>query len=125
MDKFEAQHAFWSSFSVPAYEENSVPDEPTLKELGVNQYITYQKANGIFGASAVINPRIWTRSESWNDADALELAVQQRLEKGDHRIFYSGGMIWATPEENFAQSIGDPDDPLIKGYRLAVRLQFL
>lgn len=126
MDKFEAQQAFWSSFGVTAFEENSVPDKPTLKELGISDYITYQKVNGVFGAVSMIAPNIWTRSATWDRADALQLAIQRRLENGGEQIFYDGGMIWATPEDgtSFAQGLGDPNDDMIKRYRLAVVLQF-
>ena len=127
MDKFEAQQAFWSSFGVPAFEENSVPDVPTLKEFGITDYITYQKVNGVFDSSAVVNPNIWTRSATWERADALQLAIQNRLEPGGERIFYDDGMIWATPENggSFAKSFPpDPGDDQIKRYRLAVVLQF-
>lgn len=126
MDKFEAQHTFWSSFGVPAFEENSVPDMPTLKELGIRDYITYQKVNGVFGSSVMVNPNIWTRSATWDRADALQIAIQSQLEHGGKCFLYDGGMIWATPENNasFSQSLGDPDDDMIKRYRLSVILQF-
>ena len=126
MDKFEAQHAFWSSFGVPAFEEHSVPDMTTLSELGISDYITYQKVNGVFGSSALVNPNIWTRSERWDRADALQIAIQSQLEHGGKCLLYDGGMIWATPENNasFSQSLGDPDDDMIKRYRLSVILQF-
>ena len=40
MDRYEAQYAFWSSFGVPAYEQNSVPD---LDDLTF-PYITFEAA---------------------------------------------------------------------------------
>lgn len=126
MDKFEAQHGFWSSFGVPAFEENSVPDRDTLREWDITDYITYTKVNGVFGSVVQVNPSIWTRSTTWDRADALQLAIQNRLENGGERISYDGGMIWATADDggSFAQSMGDPDDDQIKRYRLAVNLQF-
>lgn len=126
MDKLKVQGVFWASFGVPAFEENTVPDKPTLKEWGITDYITYQTVNGVFGSVVQVNPSICTRSSTWDRADALQLAIQNRLENGGERIFYDGGMIWATAEDggSFAQSMGDPDDDQVKRYRLAVNLQF-
>ena len=121
MDRWEAQYAFWASFGVPAYEENSVPDRGEISY----PYITFQKVLTPFYGRTVVNPSVWTRSPSWAEADALALSIFERTDGGGAPISFDGGSIQAYADENnFAQSMGDPEDDLIKRYRLSVILDF-
>lgn len=119
MDRWQAQYAFWSSFGVPAYEENSVPDNPVFP------YITYESAASAFDDDYFVNASVWTRSTSWAQADALSDAIEQNLTYGGKVLPYTGGMIWVTLGAPFAQSMGDPEDGMIKRKRLSVLLHFV
>lgn len=124
MDRWEAQYAFWSSFGVPAYEENSMP---TGDLRPAYPYITYQAAAGGFGADNFVNGSIWTRSGSWLQADTLSDAIEAKLggrSGGGFIIRYDGGGIWITAEDNFAQNMGDTEDNMIKRKLLSVVLRF-
>lgn len=120
MDKYEAQYSFWSGFNIPAYEENSVPDEDEVSF----PYITYQAVSSSFDEDATINASVWTRSTSWATADTIATLVQQRLGNGGAVVSYDGGIIWFTPNTPFAQSMGDPSDDRIKRKLLTVQLHF-
>lgn len=120
MDRYEAQYAFWSSFGVPAYEQNSVPD---LKEVTF-PYLTYQAAASPFDSDVSVNASIWTLSTSWATADALSDLVETALKNGGYRVMYEGGLIWVTADNPFAQNMGDPDDDRIKRKLLSVTLHF-
>lgn len=120
LDKWQAQYNFWSSFGVPAYQENSVPDRDTI----AYPYITYPAFSAPFDGDVAANASIWTRSASWERADALADAVQNRLQDGGQVVPYDGGVIWVTAEDAFAQSMGDPNDDLIKRKLLSVVLHF-
>ena len=120
MDKFEAQYSFWASFGVPAYEENSVPDLDNV----TFPYITYQAVSGLFDTDSTVSASIWTRSNSWDAADALALAMEARLKNGGAVINYDGGIIWITAAATFSQSMGEPDDDRIKRKLLTVTLHF-
>ena len=120
MDRYEAQYSFWSSFNVPAYEQNAVPDDGAV----AYPYITYQAVTAPFGGDALVNASIWTKSTSWAGADALADIIENRLRDGGEVVPYTGGMIWVTPESPFAQSMGDPDDDRIKRKLLTVVLHF-
>lgn len=111
MDRWEAQYYFWSSFGVPAYEENSVPDDVDFP------YITYQAVSAGFDEVANISASVWTRSPSWETADRLADAIEARLDGGAALVWntsLSGGLLWITPNAPFAQNMGDPNDDLVK-----------
>ena len=120
MDRYEALHSFWASFSVPAYEENSVPDLDSV----TFPYITYEAMAAPFDGDVAASASIWTRSTSWQTADALADLIEERLKHGGHRLTYTGGLIWITPETPFARSMGDPADDRIKRKLLTVQYHF-
>lgn len=120
MDRYEAQYRFWSGFSVPAYEQNSVPDKDEIEY----PYITYQAVTAPFNEDVQINASIWTSSTSWATADALADIIENELRNGGKVVPYSGGMIWVTAGAPFAQSMGDPDNDRIKRKLLTVTLHF-
>lgn len=119
-DKWQALYNFWSSFNVPAYEENSVPD---LDEVTF-PYITYEAVSATWDSDYVGNASIWTRDTSWAAADELANAIETALKDGGQIISYTGGMIWITAESPFAQSMGDDTDDRIKRKILTVQYHF-
>ena len=120
MDRWEAQYSFWSSFVIPAYEENSVPDADDIDF----PYITYQAVSAPFDGDTVVNASVWTRSTSWRLADSIADAIEIRLKHGGETVSYDGGIVWITAETPFAQNMGDPDDDRIKRKLITVALHF-
>lgn len=120
MDRYEAQYNFWSSFGVPAYEVNSVPDLDRV----TFPYITYEAAAAMFDNDVQLNASIWTRTTSWLQADTLSDAIETALKDGGQILHYTGGTIWITADNTFAQNMGDPDDDRIKRKLLSVVLHF-
>lgn len=118
MDRWEAQYSFWSSFGVPAYEENSVPTGAVMP------YITYQAVSAPFDGDTSPSASIWTRSTSWLTADTLSDTIEAALRNGGHVIRYREGIVWATAESPFAQNMGEPNDDLVKRKLLSVVLHF-
>lgn len=121
MDRWQAQYSLWSSYGVEAYEENSVPDLDDLEY----PYITYQAVSAGFDGDTMPSVSIWSRSSSWADADALADAIEADIGMGGKSVMYEGGMLWVTANAPFAQSMGDPDDDLIKRKLLSVVLHFV
>lgn len=120
MDKWQAQYKFWSSFGVPAYEESAVPrrDKVTFP------YISYQAVSAPFGNLTFPNANIWSRSTSWEEADALSDFIENTIKDGGVRIPYDGGVIWVTTDDTFSRSMSDPDDDMIRRKILSVTLHF-
>lgn len=119
-DRWQALYDFWNSFGLPAYEENSVPDEDKI----TFPYLTYQAAAARFGGNFAANASVWTRSTSWLEADTISDLIEARIKDGGQVIHYDGGMIWITAEDPFSQSMGDPDDDRIKRKVLRVVYHF-
>lgn len=120
MDRFEAIHSFWSSFSVPTYEENSVPDQDKV----IFPYITYEAIISSFDTDYQATASVWSRSFSWLAADTLANEIFDHLKDGGVTVPYDGGMIWITADTPFAQKMGDPEDDRIKRNRLAIVYHF-
>lgn len=120
MDRWESIYNFWSSFGIPAYEENSVPD---LQDLTF-PYLTYQASSAGFDESASANVSVWTKNTSWAQADALSDSIETALKDGGQVLHYDGGLIWITPGTPFAQNMGDPSDDRIKRKLLSVQMNF-
>ena len=119
MDKWQAQHSFWNSFGVTAYEEHSVPDDATFPR------ITYEAATGPFESLIPITASVWTRSTSWKDADTLAEAIEYyikhmgcpEIKHGRYRVYIG--------DTTFAQKMDDPEDDQIKRIILNVTFEFM
>lgn len=121
MDRWEALYDFWASFGYPTYEENSVPD---IRDVEF-PYITYEARSAPFDGDAPANASVWTRGASWTQADMISDMIEERLKHGGQVLSYAGGRIWVTADQNnFAQSMGDPTDDLIKRKYLSITYHF-
>lgn len=119
IDRSQAQYNFWSSFGLPAYQDSSVPSGAALP------YITYQCVTSPFGGETVITASVWTRSASWLEADTIADQIETSLSHGGTRVPYDDGLLWFTADpDNFAQSMGDPNDDMIKRKLITVGLHF-
>lgn len=119
MDRWQALYDFWSRFGIPAYEENSVPDDAAYP------YLTYEATVGGFESVLSLSASIWdrtTRGTVFVDgkADEIERFIKQMgcpvIDGGRYRVFTDG---------TFAQDMGDPDDKLIKRKLLTVYFEFM
>lgn len=122
MDKWQAQHNFWSSFGVSAYEEHSVPDDKKKTDF---PRITYEAATSTFENLVSITASIWTRTTSWTQADTLADQIEQyikamgcpEIDGGRYRVFIG--------DTTFAQRMDDPEDDQIKRIVLNVNFEFM
>lgn len=133
MDKWQAQHYFWSSFGVNAYEEHSVPDDRKKTDY---PRITYEAATSTFENIVSITASIWTRSTSWAAADGIANAIEFYIKNQGRKVTINSKEV-AIPEcipidggylrvfigdTTFAQRMDDPEDDQIK--RIIVNVQF-
>ena len=127
MDKWQAQQAFWESFGLRAYDENTVPDT-YIDEHGNEQknempYITYQAVIGSLDGVMVVSASLWYRGNSWaaisQKATEMETSVNQQIK-------IDGGYLKIRkPISNFAQRMDEPNDRLVRRMRLQVEMEFL
>lgn len=118
MDKEQALQSFFAGFGIPAYDENTVPDNASLPR------ITYQVITDNFGAQNVITASIWDRSKSWKGVTDILHDIENLLGYGGHTVKYDGGMIWLCRGMPFAQRMGDTDDS-IRRIVINVQVEYL
>ena len=121
MDKWQAQHDFWSSFGVPAYEEHSVPDD----QRDTFPRITYESATSTFEDLVSITASIWTRSTSWKQADLLSNAIEEHIKGMGCPVIDDGRYRVFIGNTTFAQKMDDPNDDQIKRIVLNVTFEFM
>ncbi|MBR0340741.1 MAG: hypothetical protein IJH64_00550 [Oscillospiraceae bacterium] len=111
MTKMRALYSFFSSFGIPAYEENSIYSGNV--EL---PYITYGINTASFPASNVPIPAsIWYRSASWKEIQDKVMAINATLKNGGASLPCDGGFILLKREnDREADLTGDPSDKLVK-----------
>ena len=132
MTKAAALYNFYSSFNIPAFEENSVPtyeedkgnsspDDTDLKF----PYLTYELITDSFGTEIPISFSIWYRSESWTAANAKEKEISAAIGRGGKILPCDGGAIWLKRGAPFAQRMGDDSDELVKRIYFNVSAEFI
>lgn len=109
MTKAAALHQFFSSFGLPVYEENTVPDDAEYP------YLTYAVVTDGWGdTQCASHCSLWYRTDSWVKINAKTEEIQRRLGIGGVVVSCDGGALWVLAGSPFAQSMTDPDDSSVK-----------
>ena len=120
MNKAQKLHEFWSSVEIPAYDENSVPDDVKYP------YITYSVVDDSIGNVTSPTASIWYRSSSWAGVEAKKNEVAKRIaEHGFLSLKIDDGYIYLVKGVPFAQRMVDPSDELVKRMYLNLQAEFL
>lgn len=120
MNKAQAIDTFWNSFNIPAYDENSVPEDATFP------YITYSESTDSIGNAVMLNASIWDRSTSWEGISLKAEEIAKKIaEYGHYTIKIDDGYIWLVKGTPFAQRMGDPNDDKIRRIYLNILGEFL
>lgn len=127
MNKMMTLDAFWNGFNVPAFDENSVPDEKDRIALSGKAfpYITYEVTSDEFGNKLAQTASLWYRSSSWAGATKKEQEIADYIGRGGRLVKYDGGAIWVCKGSPWAQRMDDSSDELIKRIILNVEIEFL
>lgn len=118
MDKWQGLQTFWESFGIPAYDENSVPDDAVMP------YITYHAE--VAGFESVVTPyaSVWYRSTSWAEISQLTEQIAEELSScklipiGDNEYIFIGQGV------PFAQRMNDPADGSIKRMYINIMVEY-
>lgn len=106
-DKWQAIQSFWESFDLPAYDQNSVPDD------AVTPYITYSAQVADFEKPLLLTGSIWYRGSSWKAISQKADEISKALKK---LIRVDGGYLWLTRGSPFAQRMSDQDETVKRIY---------
>lgn len=125
MDNWQAQQAFWSSFGWPAYD-----DQTTFTEGDQPAYphITYESADGDFGAEMQLAIHLWDRSGSWAGIKQKAASVKAALKDGGEKLDTDSGQIWLKIPDGVDFSRPFPtgsSDELVKRLMINVSAEFL
>lgn len=117
MDKQQAYYNLWSGFSIPAYDENSVPDDATFPR------IDYQVMLDDIDSPVYPMAKLWYRGTSWAAIDAKVNEIASYIEDMQP-IRLDEGYMNVTKGTPFAQRMTAETDPTIKGYLLNIGVEF-
>lgn len=121
MDKWEGLQSFWESFGIPAYDENSVPDDATMP------YITYQAAVGGFEDIVPLSASVWYYGTSWKDASQKVDEISRRLAGWTLVKLDDGQYIFLAKQRDsqFAQRMADEaDNDMVKRIYLTLFAEY-
>ena len=121
MDKFQALQTFWSSFSIPAYDENTVPTGDAKPSY---PYITYDAISGNLGDVCAMSGSIWDYGTSWARVTTKLNEIQSSIGRGGKYIQIDGGGLWIKRGSPFAQRVSDPND-MVRRIFINIEAEFI
>lgn len=120
MDKAQALHSFWSSFGIPAYDEQTVPDDAVLP------YITYNVATDSLDNVVPLTGSVWYRGTSWAQVEAKAKVIAEYVGKYGHKVIKTDdGYLYITKGSPFAQRVVDASDEQIRRIYINIMAEFL
>lgn len=123
MTKEAALYHFWSSFSLPAYEESSVYAD--TDDMPQYPYITYEvQTDDFFGSPVYLTASAWYSSTSWTDANAKKREVSEKIGMGGIMLDCDGGHIWIRRGSPFASNMADDTDKDVKRISFNIIAEF-
>lgn len=110
MDKYEALYSFYSGFGIPAYEENSVPDDAKMP------YIAYEVITGSYDAENIaLSCQIFFKDTSLAAIDRITEKLSGEL-SGGKKIPCDTGYIVLYRGSPFAQNTSTGDKSVKSKY---------
>ena len=117
MDQWQAIDTFWNGFSIPAYDERTVPDDAEMP------YITYESGISQIDETILLNASLWYRTTSWQGISQKAKDISNSI-GGGTGIGYTNGRLWITRSSPFAQRMDEPNDPAVRRITLQINAEF-
>lgn len=120
MNKSQALDKFWNSFGIPAYDENTVPDNSG------ERYITYSVSTGRIEDVINLTGKIWEKNTtSWKFVEDKASEIAYELATMDPpTIAIDNGRLYLTMGTPFSQRLSDPDS-MARGVYINIQAEFL
>lgn len=109
MNKAQAIHNFWSSFKLPAYDQNTVPQTANMP------YITYNVSEAEIDNYVGLYGSLWYRGTSWEQAELKAKDIAEYIVRMNP-IKIDGGYLKLAMGTPFAQRLPDEDDTVRRIY---------
>lgn len=118
----KALYSFLSSFGIPAYEENSVPDDDSDGVKVEPPYITYNIIIPDWTDSSSISATIWYKTTSTIPPFEKADEIGKKIGEGLRVPVPGGGCLWLNKGTPFSMMIPAADDR-IKAVTLNIDIQ--
>ena len=121
MDKGQALYNFWSKFGLPAYDENTVPDNAP------ERYITYNTTFDSIGNMVNLYGNIWDiNSNSWEFVSKKAEEIGKAIEE-QYPISYAieNGRLYIAKGTPFAQRMSDPSSDRVRRIYINLQAEYL
>lgn len=120
-NKWQVIHSFMASFSLPAYEEASIPTGELAPDF---PYLSYSLETGYALDESTIQFSLWYRSPSQAEINLKTDEIAQDL--GLFKVLpCDEGAVIIRPGTPFAQGMQDPHDPLIKRKLITLEASYI
>jgi len=123
MDKAQALHQFWSGFGIPAWDENTVPDDDDIRG---EKYIAYSLSTGSLDDVINLTAKIWdTNTSSWEFVENKAKEIAEYIAKMvPPTIPIENGRLYITKGKPFSQRLSNPNE-LVRGNYINIQAEFL
>ena len=122
MTKLQALNSFFSSFGIPAYNEDYIYSADTVLPL---PYVTYNvQLDNFRGGSRPIVMTAWYRTTTPKPLEEFENAVAENIGINGKVIQCDGGYIWIKRGSPFAQPLDDSSDKFVKRVIINLSVEF-
>ena len=123
MNKAQAIHQFWSGFGIPAWDENTVPDDP---EIRGEKYIAYNVSTGSLDDVMNLSGKIWdTNSNTWEYGEKKAEEIAEYIATmNPPTIKIDKGRLYITEGRPFSQRIPNPNE-YVRGVLINIQAEFL
>lgn len=123
MNKSQALHQFWSGFGLPAWDENTVPEDDAIRG---EKYIAYSVSTGSLDDVINLTAKIWdTNTTSWAFVETKAAEIAEYIAKMvPPTIAIDNGRLYITEGKPFSQRLPNPDD-LVRGIYINIQAEFL
>lgn len=101
MDKAQALTSFWNGFDLPAYDENSVPQDATMP------YITFSVGTGSLDEDISLTASLWYYSNSWQAISRKADEISAGIGLGGKTMKLDNGYLWIKRGTPFANRMED------------------
>lgn len=118
MNAEQAIQNFWSSFSIPAYDENSVA------ENAVMPYVTYSLSVDTFDNTILNTINLWYRSMSWISVTEKAKEIINTITDGGISIPTDKGIIRMNLGNPIYNRMGD-EDRNIKRIKMNIETEYI
>ena len=126
MDKVQALHQFWSSFGIPAIDEQSAYDTPVIEDLEIDfPYITYEVQTDSFDAPVAIGADLWDKSTSWTRITQKCEQINEAISRGGVICPFDGGAIWITRGTPFSQRADAETSVDVRRIHININAEFI